>query len=226
VARASVLALFAKKAAFLRTPKTSERTRWWEALKSNWAESLLAVFGLAGICGALTKYHELAGLLLAGLLLFPTLGMASAPLNSWAARRAALPADLRERRVTEYRRDRHTFAAGIATGGVAVVLGVTVAAVALLVTGHQVRTPNLVGPAQGSTSSPSAKASPSASPSVSPSPSGSPSVSVSPTVSPSALPSSPSSTVSPTAPATGSASSSPTAGASGAAAKASAAATP
>jgi hypothetical protein len=31
VARASVLALFAKKAAFLRTPKTSERTRWWEA---------------------------------------------------------------------------------------------------------------------------------------------------------------------------------------------------
>ena len=33
VARASVLALFARKAAFLRTPKTSEQTRWWEALR-------------------------------------------------------------------------------------------------------------------------------------------------------------------------------------------------
>ena len=46
VARASVLALFAKKAAFLRTPKTSERTRWWEALRANWAESILAAVRL------------------------------------------------------------------------------------------------------------------------------------------------------------------------------------
>ena len=112
VARASVLALFAKKAAFLRTPKTSERTRWWEALRANWAESILAVFGFAGIAGALTKYDQLSGPLLAGLLLFPTLGMAAAPVNSWAARRAALPAGLRERRRTEYRRDRRSFAAG------------------------------------------------------------------------------------------------------------------
>jgi len=36
VARASVLGLFAKKAVFLRTPKTSEQTRWWEALRANW----------------------------------------------------------------------------------------------------------------------------------------------------------------------------------------------
>ena len=98
VARASVLALFAKKAAFLRTPKTSERTRWWEALRANWAESILAVFGFAGIAGALSKYDQLSGPLLAGLLLFPTLGLAAAPVNSWAARRAALPAPLRERR--------------------------------------------------------------------------------------------------------------------------------
>jgi len=111
VARASVLALFAKKAAFLRTPKTSERTRWWEALRGNWAESILAVFGFAGIAGALTKYDQLSGPLLAALLLFPTLGMAAAPVNSWAARRAALPASLRERRRTEYRRDRRSFAA-------------------------------------------------------------------------------------------------------------------
>ncbi len=45
VARASVLALFARKAAFLRTPKTTEKARWWEALRANWAESALALLG-------------------------------------------------------------------------------------------------------------------------------------------------------------------------------------
>src|SRR5580692_2206978 len=189
VARASVLALFAKKAAFLRTPKTSERTRWWEALRANWAESILALFGFAGIAGALTKYDQLSGPLLAGLLLFPTLGMAAAPVNSWAARRAALPAWLRERRLTEYRRDRRSFAAGVATGGAIAVLGIAIAAIALLFTGHQAQTPNLVGPVQGATSS-SAPATPSHSPSSTPSssPSSTPSATTSPTTSPSASP--------------------------------------
>ena len=155
VARASVLGLFARKAAFLRTPKTSERTKWWEALRANWAESTLALFGFLGIAGALTKTNQLSGPLLAGLLLFPTLGMAAAPVNSWAARRAALPAWLRDRRTTEYRRDRRSFAAGVATGGAVAVLGVAIAALALLFTGHQpVQSPNLVGPAQGTTSAP------------------------------------------------------------------------
>ena len=112
VARASVLALFAKKAAFLRTPKTSERTSWWHALRANWAETILALCGAAGIAGALTRTNTLSGPLLAGLLFVPTLGMAAAPFNSWAARRAALPAWLRERRGTEYRRERHAFATG------------------------------------------------------------------------------------------------------------------
>ncbi len=39
----------------LRTPKTSERARWWEALRANWAESSLALLGTAGIAGALTR---------------------------------------------------------------------------------------------------------------------------------------------------------------------------
>src|SRR6266851_4086360 len=111
------IALFAEKAAFLRTPKTSEQTKWWQALRANWAESTLALFGFAGIAGALTKANQLSGPLLAGLLLFPTLGLAAAPVNSWAARRAALPARLRDRRATEYRRDRRAFAAGMAAGG-------------------------------------------------------------------------------------------------------------
>jgi hypothetical protein len=187
VARASVLALFANKAAFLRTPKTSEKTKWWEALRANWAESTLALFGFAAIAGALTKASQLSGPLLAGLLLFPTLGLAAAPVNSWAARRAALPTRLRERRATEYRRDRRTFAAGVATGGVLAVLGVAIAAVVLLFTGHQqVQTPNLVAPAQGSQTTPAAPATPSSTPSTSPSSSPSTSPSSTPSTSPSA----------------------------------------
>ena len=150
VARASVLGLFARKAAFLRTPKTSEKTNWWEALRANWAESTLALFGFIGIGAALTKANQFSEPLLAGLLLFPTLGMAAAPVNSWAARRAALPARLHDRRATEYRRDRRAFAAGVATGGAVAVLGVAIAAVVLLFTGHQqVQTPNLVAPGPG-----------------------------------------------------------------------------
>jgi glycosyltransferase involved in cell wall biosynthesis len=192
VARASVLALFAKKAAFLRTPKTSERTRWWEALRTNWAESTLALFGFLGIAGALTKTNQLSGPLLAVLLLFPTLGMAAAPVNSWAARRAALPADLRERRSTEYRRDRHSFAAGVATGGAVAVLGVAIAALALLFTGnHAVQPPNLVGPARGTSSSaaPTHSSSPSPSATTSSStPTPSPSITPTPTPTPTATP--------------------------------------
>jgi glycosyltransferase involved in cell wall biosynthesis len=204
VARASVLGLFARQAAFLRTPKTSERAKWWEALRANWAESSLALLGLAGIAGALTRATQLSGVLLAVLLLFPTLGMAAAPFNSWAAQRATLPGWLRERRQSEYRRDRHAFAAGAATGGVIAVLGVIVAAVALMLapSHHPVQTPSLLGPAQGKTPAPAASspspsrstapASPSSSatsgsPSATPaptSPSPSPSVSVTPTSSP------------------------------------------
>jgi cellulose synthase/poly-beta-1,6-N-acetylglucosamine synthase-like glycosyltransferase len=202
VARASVLALFAKKAAFLRTPKTSEQTRWWEALRANWAESALALFGFLAIIGALTRADQLSGPLLAGLLLFPTLGLAAAPVNSWAARRAALPAWLRERRTTEYRRDRRAFAAGIATGGAVAVLGVAIAAIALLFTGHQqVQTPNIVGPVQGS-SAPSQGATPSGSPSATPSatPSASTSPASSPTPTASSSPASPSPTATSSAP--------------------------
>jgi hypothetical protein len=200
VARASVLGLFARKAAFLRTPKTSERAKWWEALRANWAESSLAVLGLAGIAGALTKWYQLSGPLLAALLLFPTLGFAAAPFNSWAAQRATLPAWLRERRRTENRRDRRAFAAGAATGGAVVVAGVVVAAAALLLwpSHNPVQSPNLVGPAQGASSAPaSPKPSHSTAPTPTPTtPSPTPTtVSPSPSVSPTpSAPSTPAST--------------------------------
>jgi hypothetical protein len=133
------------------------------------------------------------------LLLFPTLGLAAAPVNSWAARRAALPAWLRDRRTTEYRRDRRAFAAGVATGGAVAVLGVAIAALALLFTGHPpAQTPNLVGPARGSSSAPASPSrSPSASPSATTTPTTSPSAS--PTTSTSTPSSSPSSSATPSA---------------------------
>ncbi len=200
VARASVLGLFARQAAFLRTPKTSEKAKWWEALRANWAESTLALLGMLGIAAALTRATELAGPLLAVLLIFPTLGMAAAPVNSWAAQRAALPPDLREWRTTEWKRtrDRRALVRGAAVGGVVTVGAVIVAAVALMLapTSHQVQPPQLLHVPGGAQSSPPhTRHSPSpgvSSPSPSPSPSGgptptptpSPSVSSTPTSSP------------------------------------------
>src|SRR4029077_4534494 len=92
VARASVVGLFAKKAVFLRTPKTSEKPGGWEPLPATWAESPLALLGFIAIGAALTKTNQRSGPLLAGLLLFPTLGLSAAPVNRWGARRAAVPA--------------------------------------------------------------------------------------------------------------------------------------
>jgi cellulose synthase/poly-beta-1,6-N-acetylglucosamine synthase-like glycosyltransferase len=206
VARASVVGLFARKAAFLRTPKTSERAKWWEALRANWAESTLAVLGLAGIGLALSKATALAAPLLAAMLLFPTMGYAAAPFNSWAAQRASLPQWLRDRRRTESQRDRRAFAAGAATGGVVVVAAVVVGALVLLLTpSHHVQTPNLVGPAQGH-SAPAHPhrthtASPTPTPSSSPSPSPSPSTTTpSPTPSPTTAPPTPTPTPSSASP--------------------------
>jgi len=190
VARASILGLFAKKAAFLRTPKTSEKAKWWEALRANWAETSLALLGMLGIAGALTRATELAGPLLAALLLFPTLGMAAAPFNSWAAQRAALPPDLVELRTMEWKRSqrRQTLTRVGAVGGLVTVMGVVIAAVALMLTPghHAVQTPNLVAPAQ-----PTRAASPTPSPTPAPSPSPSstsPSPTPTPTPTPSATP--------------------------------------
>jgi hypothetical protein len=194
-----VLGLFAKRAAFLVTPKTSERVRWWEALRANWAESTLALLGLLGIGAALTRPTELAGPLLAGLLVFPTAGMAAAPVNSWAAQRAALPADLREWRTTEWKRSRNRTALvrTAAAGGVAAVVGVVAAAVGLMLApgAGPVRSPQLAPAPAHSTGTRHHQPGPSpssATPSVSPSSTSPPSPSPSPSASsPTPAPTSP-----------------------------------
>jgi hypothetical protein len=208
VARASAVGLFARKAAFLRTPKTQEHARWWEALRANWAESALAVLGLAGIGAGLYRASQLGGPLLAGLLVFPTLGLAAAPINSWAAQRAALPPWLRDRRRTESRRDRRALAAGAATGGLVAVFGAVAAVAALLFapTHHPVPAPNLIRPAHsaapGRGTHRGAPAKPSRSPAHSPQPSGTARATPSPTPPPgSATPSPSAPSPSPTSPA-------------------------
>jgi glycosyltransferase involved in cell wall biosynthesis len=193
VARASVLALFAKKAAFLRTPKTGEQTSAWHALRANWAETILALFGFAGIAGALTRTQSLAGPLLAGLLLVPALGMAAAPFNSWAARRAALPAWLRDRRRTEYQRERRAFAVALNTGGAIAVGAVAALAIFLMLTGRLGTGPTLIGPVQHpapatSTTAPAATPTTTPTPVTSPTPTptstATPSATATPTISP------------------------------------------
>ena len=199
VARASALGLFARKAAFLRTPKTSERQKWWEALRANWAESALAVAGLLGIAAALTKSTQLSGPLLAGLLILPTVGLAAAPVNSWAAQRAALPPDLRRRRQTEHARERGAVAGRVALAGLAAVLaGVVAAAVLLQAPGSApTQSPPLIPSSHSGGARSHQPHRPGTHKSPKPSPSSSSSTPTTPSSAPSSSPSSPGPTTSP-----------------------------
>jgi cell division septation protein DedD len=206
VARASVQGLFARKAAFLRTPKVAERASVWRAFAANWAETALGVLGVAAIVASLTRFDTVSGPLLAVLLLVPTIGFLAAPANSLAAQRAALPPELRARRQSEWRRDGRALVGG-ATGfaGVGAVVAAVVALFALLVAPSPHFTPpHLTEPAphHSTTPAPSRSGSPSPSsqpwqaPSSTPSPSataptGTPATSNTPTSAPSTAPNQP-----------------------------------
>src|ERR1700733_4835918 len=148
VTSASIQGLFAKEAAFLRTPKTHGDARWTDALKANWVECVFALLGLAAIAGSVSRGTP-GGFLLAALLLWPTVSFLAAPYNSLSAQHAALPPDLRERRRTEYLRygkRRLTYAVGglgAAGGAAALALGLFVPSPANIVA------PQIVGPARG-----------------------------------------------------------------------------
>jgi cellulose synthase/poly-beta-1,6-N-acetylglucosamine synthase-like glycosyltransferase len=182
-ARASVQALYAKEAEFLRTPKTSEETHFWDAIRANRAETFFGVLGLAGIVASLTPPVSFAGPLTAALLLWPTISYLSAPLNSLAAQRAALPPALRARRSTEFLRTGSARRVTAAAGGLALA-GVAAAAVLTLTAPGNVHVngPNIIGPVRGDTTK-SSTASPSDSPTTSPSTSGSPTATSSPSAS-------------------------------------------
>ena len=165
-ARASVQALFAKEAEFLRTPKTSEEGNLWDAVKGNRGESLLAALGIAAIVATLLHVTSYAAPLTAALLLWPTIAYLSAPINSLAAQRAAIPPDLRARRRSEFLRYGGVRRASVAAGSLAVVGGTVALALVLLGPGHQfIVPPQLIKPAQGK---PPAHASPSPRPQPSP----------------------------------------------------------
>ena len=186
-ARASVQALYAKEAEFLRTPKTSEEAHFWDAIRGNPGETFLALVGATGIGLSLTQPVGYAGPLTAALLVWPTIAYAFAPINSLAAQRAALPPELRERRRTEFLRVGSTRRVTAAAGGV-VFAGVAAAAVlALLAPGSShFRAPSVIGPARGT---PAGTPSASATTSASATPSATPSASATPSPSPSATPS-------------------------------------
>jgi len=150
VARASVQGLFAREAEFLRTPKTAGEARWWDAIRGNVGETVLAVLGIAAIAGALTKAGGYGGILTACLLVWPTVAFAGAPLNSLSAQRAALPDELRKRRATENSRYRTARRATFAVAGLAGIGASVAVALALLSPGGgPAVTPQLVGPARG-----------------------------------------------------------------------------
>jgi cellulose synthase/poly-beta-1,6-N-acetylglucosamine synthase-like glycosyltransferase len=230
VARASVQGLFAREAEFLRTPKTAEDARWWDAVRGNLPESLLALLGLAGIVGSLAAGGT-GGVLTALLLVWPTVAFLSAPVNSLGAQRAALPGELAERRRTEYRRFGARTATLTVAGAASAVGAVVLASILLAPAGERAVSPNPVTPARGHHPSPvhrspaptSSVTTSSSSPS--PTSSSSPSVSPSTTVSSTGTPSS-SATSSPTSAATSSPTASPTSAATPSSAPASASTSP
>jgi len=227
-ARASVQALFSDEAEFLRTPKTSDRSGLWDAVKSNRGETVLALAGLAGIATALTRVDTYAGPLTAILLVWPTISYAAALVNSRAAQRAALPPDLAARRRTEWLRSTAPGRMTVAFGAVGASALVVLVVLGLLTPQHgPVRTPSLLQPAKGqsahnnakqpnktsptpSTATSTSSASPPTASSATPTPSSSPSATPTPTPTPtpsSSPTASPMATATPTA--TTSASSSP-----------------
>jgi hypothetical protein len=148
VTSASVQGLFAKEAAFLRTPKTHGDPSWSDALKANWVECLFGLFGVAAIAGSLSNTSP-GGVLLALLLVWPTVSLFAAPYNSLSAQRAALPPELRERRRTEYLRY-GTRRLTLAVGGLGLAGGTAALALGLFVPGPaNVTPPQLIGPARG-----------------------------------------------------------------------------
>jgi cellulose synthase/poly-beta-1,6-N-acetylglucosamine synthase-like glycosyltransferase len=183
VARASVQGLFAREAEFLRTPKTAEDARWWDAVRSNLPESLLAVLGIAGILGSIAAAGT-AGLITGLLLVWPTAAYVSAPLNSLSAQRAALPRELAARRRTEHRRFAARPASITAAGLLAVAGTVVVAAVLLAPAGQQAVSPNPITPARGHHPSPPTTSPPTTTPTGSPTTSPPPTGPTTPTSSP------------------------------------------
>jgi hypothetical protein len=149
VARASVQALFAREAVFLRTPKTNEGNAWSDAIRANWAECMLGGLGMFAIGASLSHTNGIGGPLLAVLLVWPTVSFLAAPYNSLSAQQAALPPALEARRRSEYlragRRD-----LTYATGGLALTGAAAAVVVALFApTPATILPPQLLGPSQG-----------------------------------------------------------------------------
>jgi cellulose synthase/poly-beta-1,6-N-acetylglucosamine synthase-like glycosyltransferase len=94
VAQATFRGMFAREGVFLRTPKVKGEPRPVDALRGNRFETVVALVCGAAAVGVLL-HGTVAAAFIGGLLVVQSVGFAAAPLNSLAAIRADLPADLR-----------------------------------------------------------------------------------------------------------------------------------
>lgn len=97
VAQASFRGLFAREGAFLRTPKVRGDLGWRDAWRGNRFETLLGL-GCLLVAAWVASLLEPAAIMVGTLLGIQGAGYLSAPLNSIAAIRSDLPAELRRRR--------------------------------------------------------------------------------------------------------------------------------
>ena len=144
VARASVQGLFAKEAEFLRTPKTAEDARWWDAVRGNLAGVPVRCPGIAGI-DRLARHRRIGGYVTAALLVWPTAAFVAAPLNSLGAQRAACPASSTSAGVRSTAGSAPAPPRSPSAGLPASAGAVALAAVLLAPAGQQVVSPNPVG---------------------------------------------------------------------------------
>ena len=107
VALACVRGLVQPEGVFLRTPKTKEQPSLRDAARANRVETTAGAL-LALAAAATLARPSVASTVLAGLLTWHAAGLLGAPLNSLAAMRADLPAQLRRRRATEWLRENAT----------------------------------------------------------------------------------------------------------------------
>lgn len=140
VAQASARGLVAREGAFLRTPKVRGELGWRDAVRGNpWEIGLTAL--CAGVGAAVLATTTVGGLAVGSLLLLQGAGYALAPINSVAAIRSDLPADLRRRR-REWRPSWERLARPARRGGVVLVVAAA-SAVALVALAAPLGAPDL-----------------------------------------------------------------------------------
>jgi cellulose synthase/poly-beta-1,6-N-acetylglucosamine synthase-like glycosyltransferase len=156
---ACIRGLLESKGGFLRTPTVRGDVRWFDAMRANPGETLLAISSIASAAMAIVLTPRPVTLLVSALLVVPVAGWLAAPVHSLAALRTDLPEPLRRRRSAE--RSRGWWRPGRRAMPLASMLG-TVAVAGLLVLVIQPGSQQSPRQPAGSFAGPSATSSPTA----------------------------------------------------------------